>query len=266
MNKKMCLIGKNLSHSLSPKLYNDYFKNNNIDIEYSLCDIDNINDFMINKKDIYISFNVTHPYKTQIIKYLDNRKNFINESPNLIINKNNKLIGFNTDGIGFYDSLIENEINPNNKNITIIGFGGAGKSIYEYLSKNTNAKINVLTHKDTNILFNEINETNIINNSNQHFDILLSILCKTDILINASAAGFNNNEETPIPLSIAKKIYEKNNNLIYIDIIYKNKTKLLSFFENLNVKTLNGLPMLKAQFNNNIKILKNNNLFYKQTL
>lgn len=255
MNKKMCLIGKNISHSLSPKLYNDYFKNNNIDIKYSLCDINNLEDFIINKSKDYISFNVTYPYKTLIIKYLNNKENFINESPNLIININNKLVGFNTDGIGFYDSLIENGINPNNKNITIIGYGGAGKSINEYLSKNTNAKINILTHNDTNILFNE-NDENYC-----ELTILLNLLYKTDILINASSAGFNNSQETPITLDIAKKIYESNKNLIYIDIIYKNKTKLLTFFENHNIKTLDGLPMLKGQFNNNIKILKENKLF-----
>lgn len=255
MNKKMCLIGKNISHSLSPKLYNEYFKNNNIDIKYSLCDIDNLEDFIINESKNYMSFNVTYPYKTQIIKYLNNKEDFINESPNLIINKNNKLIGYNTDGIGFYEGLIQNGINPNNKNITIIGFGGAGKSINEYLTKNTNSKINILTHNDTNTLFNENDKNNCKINS------LLNLLYKTDILINASPAGFNNIEEMPIPLDIAKKIFEKNNNLIYIDIIYKNKTKLLSFFENLHLKTLDGFPMLKEQFNNNIKILKENKLF-----
>lgn len=251
----MCLIGKNISHSLSPKLYNEYFKNNNIDIKYSLCDIDNLEDFIINDSKNYISFNATYPYKAQIIKYLKNKENFINESPNLIINKNNKLFGYNTDGVGFYDALIENKINPNNKNITIIGFGGAGKSINEYLSKNTNSKINILTHNDTNILFNESNKNNCKINS------LLTLLYKTNILINASSAGFNDIEETPIPLYIAKKIYENNNDLIYIDIIYKNKTNLLAFFEKLNIKTFDGFPMLKGQFNNNIKILKENRFF-----
>ena len=75
------------------------------------------------------------PYKIKIKKYIDsfNETAKLSGSVNLIIKKEGKIYGFNTDIFGFLKSL-SNKIRY--KNIVIIGLGGSGGAIFNYINKN----------------------------------------------------------------------------------------------------------------------------------
>ena len=120
------LIGEKLGHSFSKDIHNligDY--------DYQLKEIprDALNQFM-EKKD-FKAINVTIPYKQDVIPHLD----FIDDAAkaigavNTIVNDNGKLIGHITDGIGYMQSLKDNDIDVIGKKMTITGAGGAETAI-----------------------------------------------------------------------------------------------------------------------------------------
>ena len=71
---KYALLGHPLTHSCSPIIHNELFRQNNINATYELLDIleDEIPEYLNKiKEGIYKGFNVTIPYKEKVIPYLD---------------------------------------------------------------------------------------------------------------------------------------------------------------------------------------------------
>ena len=139
--KKYLVIGNPINHSLSPRLHNYWFKENNIDAAYEKKqikenDIEGIISEMRNGK--IDGINVTVPFKKSVIPFLDELDNLAKktQSVNTIYKDKNKIIGTNTDILGFELSLsstkflslkIKNEVKG--KKILILGAGGVTSSI-----------------------------------------------------------------------------------------------------------------------------------------
>ena len=104
--KKLCVIGNPIEHSLSPKLHNHWIKRHKLDFIYEKhllekSDLENfINDIRSNK---VFGCNVTVPYKQDVIQYCDELTNTAKntKSVNTIFFKDNKIMGDNTDVLGF---------------------------------------------------------------------------------------------------------------------------------------------------------------------
>ncbi|MBM6862025.1 shikimate dehydrogenase, partial [Clostridium saudiense] len=83
-------------------------------------------------------FNVTIPYKQDIMKYLD----FISDEAkrigavNSVVVKDNKLYGYNTDYFGFGATFERNNIKFKDKVVVILGTGGACKAAFTYILDN----------------------------------------------------------------------------------------------------------------------------------
>ena len=106
--KRFGLIGKNIDYSFSRQYFSKKFKKQNLTYcEYVNCDINDIKDFRKIKSKDFNGFNVTIPYKEKIIKFLD----IVDESAkeigavNTIKIKKGKLIGYNTDYMGFLKTI-----------------------------------------------------------------------------------------------------------------------------------------------------------------
>ena len=132
--KKYLVIGNPINHSLSPKLHNYWFKENNIDSIYEKkqikeSDIELIISEMRNGK--IDGINVTIPFKKSVIPFLDKLDNLANktQSVNTIYKDKNKIIGTNTDIIGFKFSLQQIKYKAKGKRILILGAGGVTSSI-----------------------------------------------------------------------------------------------------------------------------------------
>ena len=113
IEKKYCIIGKPLSHSLSPLLHNFWFKKHNIKANYSLMDIQ-VNEIgkVINKirEKKLQGINVTTPYKQAVIPFLDLIINDAKETSSvntIYLNSDNMIVGENTDVYGFEHSFIK---------------------------------------------------------------------------------------------------------------------------------------------------------------
>ena len=141
--KQYGIIGKPLSHSLSPTLHNFWFKKNNLKAKYSLIEVEKkqIRDIInkIRTKELH-GINITVPYKQEVIPYLDVVVNEAKETSSIntvYLNNENEIVGENTDVYGFEQSFINNLENENliEKKFMILGAGGVTPSLIYALKK-----------------------------------------------------------------------------------------------------------------------------------
>mgnify|MGYP000383298958 CR=1 FL=1 len=140
--KKYGLLGYPLTHSFSKRFFTEMFEEENIDATYENFEIDSIDKFpeVVQNNPEVVGFNVTIPYKEQVIQFLDE----LNDSAQQIgaVNtikvkrsgENVYLKGFNTDTHGFETSLRPLLKDYHNKAL-ILGTGGASKALKYVLEK-----------------------------------------------------------------------------------------------------------------------------------
>lgn len=120
-------IGEKLQHSFSKEIHARL-----ADYSYELCEIpkEKLSEFM-QKKD-FRAINVTIPYKTAVIPYLDEISKTVQKigAVNTIVNRDGRLYGYNTDFFGMRSLITENGISLNNKKVLILGTGGTSKTAH----------------------------------------------------------------------------------------------------------------------------------------
>ena len=234
--KNYGLIGKSLKHSFSETYFNKKFKKLNLkDYQYNNYEIKNVaavKELII--KNNLIGLNVTIPFKEEIIKILDKLDKLaeITNSVNTIKLEKNKLIGYNTDIIGFEKSIIP--IIDKRKNALILGNGGASKSI-QYVLKKLNINFTVISRKGDK-KYSNLRKEDIISH---------------EIIINTTPLGMY-----PKIDCCPNILYEfiNNEHLVY-DLIYNpTETVFLKKAKNNGSKIKNGLEMLKIQANESWEI------------
>ncbi len=132
MNKELFAVAGNpIIHSKSPIIFNSIFKKENYDGRYTRILCESSREIIELQKILNIKgLNITSPFKKSILPYLDKISPIAKKigSVNTILQKNNELIGFNTDVIGVQNSFRYYNIPVKKKQILIIGAGGAGKA------------------------------------------------------------------------------------------------------------------------------------------
>ena len=128
------LVGKHLSHSLSPLIHR-YFGCPN----YQLIETNDIAAFLQQKN--FEMMNVTIPYKETVLPFIDVIDPLAKEigAVNTIIQKNNQLYGYNTDYIGLLSAIDSLHLSLKNQHVVIVGNGGMAKcahtlSLHEHAS------------------------------------------------------------------------------------------------------------------------------------
>ena len=138
------LIGKNIEYSFSKSYFTEKFKFEKLKCEYLNFDINKIDDFHVifDKIKNLSGLNVTIPFKQSIISKLDNIHKDAKQigAVNTIKVTGNKLIGYNTDHLGFKESITP-FLKAEHKNALILGTGGAAKAV-EFAFKSMNIKSN----------------------------------------------------------------------------------------------------------------------------
>ena len=122
------IIGFPLIHSFSAKYFNEKFKREQIDAEYSLYPIqeESLKSKVESLLDTLDGMNVTMPYKQAIIPYLER----LDETAKAVgaVNVIHKRVGYNTDCLGFIDS-IRPLLRESDKKALVLGTGGASKAV-----------------------------------------------------------------------------------------------------------------------------------------
>ena len=236
--RKFGLIGYPLTHSFSKKYFTSKFEREGIfDCQYDLYEIPDITLLpkILNENPELEGINVTIPYKEKVIPYLDEMDPACQKigAVNCIQIKEGNLKGYNTDYIGFRQSL-EGFLGMNRPKALVLGTGGASKAVvqalrdmgisYFMVSRNTSENPDWITYQDL--------ETNP------------SILELHHLIINTTPVGtFPKTEEMPEinPKNITgmHKVY---------DLVYNpEKTFLMRSLEARGALVKNGLEMLQLQ-------------------
>jgi shikimate dehydrogenase len=132
------LIGYPLSHSFSQKYFTEKFQQLGItDARYELYPIETIDGLTAVLQDPSLcGLNVTIPYKQAVMPFLDVVDPVVQDigACNCIRIQNGKLTGYNTDVVGFEDSLT-GKLGPEHKRALILGTGGASRAVEYVLRK-----------------------------------------------------------------------------------------------------------------------------------
>ncbi len=216
------LIGKTLSHTLSPQIHKLFGRDYGVK---EIADENELSAFFAQRN--FKGINVTIPYKSAIIKYLDEidetAKNI--GAVNTVINKNGKLFGYNSDVLGLSGNLKYAHIDLYGKNVLILGSGGTSKTA-SYLAKIRGAK---------NI--NIVSRNGAINYKNAYD------FCETEVIVNTTPVGMYPDCYKSL-INIEK--FEKLES--YFDVIY-NPFNTLSVLKakSLGLNAANGFFMLVEQ-------------------
>lgn len=221
--EKFALIGKTLKHSYSKIIHAQL-----ADYQYDLVELtpEQLKDFVLSKE--YSGYNVTIPYKKDIIPFLDvvdERASRIG-AVNTVICKDNKLYGYNTDFDGMVYALNTAKIELKNKNVLILGSGGT--------SNTARVVCECLGAKDIKIL----SRSGDINYGNY-----AEMAKETQMVINTTPVGmYPDNYSCLVDLKVFGGLEG------VLDVVYNPAlTMLLKQAKDLGVKYSNGLPMLVAQ-------------------
>jgi len=245
------IIGFPITHSLSPYMHNGAFNKLKVKAAYLPFEVNKnkLKEAISALKDGGISgFNVTIPFKTECIKYLDNIDPLAKKigAVNTVVCKGKKLKGYNTDCSGFIKSLKQElKFNPKKKNIFIIGSGGAAKAIAFGLAKEGARHIYTydIMSKRAKDLTKGINKAFKAS--------LAEVVLRKDIpkaiadsllLVNCTPLGMKKQD----PLPIDPKLLHKR--LKVYDVVYKpQNTKLIITARKKGIKAIGGIGMLLYQ-------------------
>jgi shikimate dehydrogenase len=192
--------------------------------------------------------NVTMPHKAPILKFLDRTDlsaQIIN-SVNTILNRDNKLFGFNTDGVGALKALRENGVELKGRKVLLLGAGGAARAIAYTMAKEAD-ELAVLNRslkpaQELAKLLEKTANKKIISGSLSPKEIQQN-LQDSDVLINATSVGMKPKaEESPVASKLLRP------NLSVMDIVYNPiETKLAKDAKAAGAKVVSGVEMLIYQ-------------------
>lgn len=236
------LIGKTLSHSISPLIHEIIMKELKIEGSYELFEIYEGELFNgINKliKNGINGLNVTIPYKVAVIDYIDEISNEAKKigAVNTIKVKDGILKGYNTDYFGFKSTLNKFNIEIRNKDAIILGTGGAAASIFQCLKDIGASNITLVSRNPERIGdFWENRGSRVIS-----YEDLNGF--KGEIIVNCTPCGmYPDSKHSPVPY------YILNNYKAAVDLVYNpEKTVFLSYAEKAGIIHVNGLYMLLSQ-------------------
>ena len=231
------LLGKNISYSFSKTHFSKKFMDLQLtNHKYVNFDIENIEDFLeiVSKyKKSLKGCNVTIPYKESIFSYLDEIDRTASEigAVNTIkFSSDGKLVGYNTDVVGFEKSLIP-LLKTHHTKALILGTGGASKAVAYVLKKIDIDYFKVSRNPKDNLVLT-------------YADISNQLLNEYSLIINCSPLGTypNINQKPMIPYQ-----FLTSKHLLY-DLIYNPvETAFLIEGKKRGTQVKNGLEMLELQ-------------------
>ena len=246
------VVANPIKHSISPFIHNRAFEATNTNGVYLAWEVEgtdlaetaaNIRRYQM------FGINLSMPYKEQVIPYLDqlSEEARLIGAVNTVVNREGTLIGYNTDGKGFFKSLPSFKISG--KRMVLLGAGGAAKAILAQAILDGVSQVSVFVRsasieKTRPYLEKLQNETGFKVDLFALEDVseLQARITDSDLLVNATSVGMDG-VSLPIPASVL--LPEK---LLVADVIYQPfETPFLKWARNQGNHAVNGLGMLLYQ-------------------
>ncbi|MFL5742962.1 MAG: shikimate dehydrogenase family protein [Flavisolibacter sp.] len=239
--RRFGLIGKTLKHSFSQSYFTRKFSESKLlDCRYDNFELSSINELpgLLENTPNLRGFNVTIPYKLEVIPFLHHKMKMVEEigACNCVRINGSTLTGYNTDAIAFQSSL-KKRLRPHHHCALVLGSGGASKAV-QYALKELGIDFFVVSR---NKKFNQLG----------YEDIGEEMIRNHQIIINTTPLGMypNIQDDPPIPYRALTT-----DHLLY-DLVYNpEKTKFLQQGEQKGAEIINGLEMLHAQAEESWKI------------
>ncbi|MCA9392584.1 MAG: shikimate dehydrogenase [Candidatus Omnitrophica bacterium] len=248
------IIGNPVAHSLSPVMHNTAFEMLDVDAEYTLfpLEADEVKPFfdrLHEEGSPIFGVNVTVPYKEKVLDYIDilsplaQKLGAVNT---IVVSKDRKLTGYNTDAPGFLTHLGQLGFKTEGKRVAIIGAGGSCRAILGTLcmipERPEAIRIYNRTASRVEALMEDLGERidlSIVELVHDVDDLNIEL---ADLLVNTTSVGLK--EEDPLLVD------EENlhSSLLVYDLIYRPaRTQLIRAAEERGAQTANGLDMLFYQ-------------------
>jgi shikimate dehydrogenase len=240
--KLLGIIGYPIKHSLSPILHTTLAKNYGLNFVYLAFEVPPQKFKYIRECILTLNIrglNVTIPYKEKIMHYLDEIDEKAKEvgAVNTIVNRNNKLFGYNTDIYGFEKSL--EGVSLKGEDVLVLGCGGVSKAIVCGLKDFSIREIFVYDIDENKMSHMKKKFGKIVNciKSSQIKDVLE----KVKLVVNATPLGMKEGDLLPVEINWIKKEH------IVYDVIYNRETELVSYAKKLGCKVIDGKSMFVYQ-------------------
>ena len=246
------VVANPIKHSISPFIHNSAFEATNTNGVYLAWEVDatELAETVANIRRYQMyGINLSMPYKEQVIPYLDqlSEEACLIGAVNTVVNREGTLIGYNTDGKGFFKSLPSFKISG--KRMVLLGAGGAAKAILAQAILDGVSQISVFVRsssmeKTRTYLEKLQNATGFRVDLFALEDVqeLQDSITQADLLVNATSVGMDGASQ-PIPTSIL--LPEK---LLVADVIYQPfETPFLKWARIQGNQSINGLGMLLYQ-------------------
>ncbi|NIR48883.1 shikimate dehydrogenase [candidate division KSB1 bacterium] len=253
-NIRLALIGYPLGHSLSPMLHAYLLESFGLHGEYQTFEIKSTDlpqalDWF--KRQGFTGFNVTIPHKQTILNFLDeiHEDAGISGAANTVLIRNEKLLGFNTDGLAFTLVLKKHGVDLAHKTAVVLGAGGAACAVLHqlicagiqeiHLCNRTLSNAEELVKRIlTTAQFSNIQAAELNNPKNA------DAIKRAHILVNTTPLGmWPNTETTPF-------VFRDNSvrHLIVMDLVYNPvETTFLRMARDAGAKIVDGLDMFILQ-------------------
>lgn len=252
------LLGSPVAHSISPLMHNEAFRQLGLDYAY-LC-------FEVTEETLPAAvdglkacgirgFNLTMPNKNKIVELLDELSPAAKliGAVNTVVNDNGRLIGYNTDGIGYMQAARDAGYDLTGKTITVMGAGGAATAICAQAALDGVEKIHIFARSTsrfwnrTQKLADTINGTlscKAVLHENGDSAALRDAAAESTLLLNATSVGMAPNVDASIITDTS--IFRPD--LVVSDVIYNpQETLLLRQAREAGCRTFNGMYMLLYQ-------------------
>ena len=249
---RLCgLIGDPVEHSISPQMLNAAFESSNLDYVYVTMKVKKteLANAINGVRALGLhGLNVTIPHKVEVMKHIDSADKLALEigAVNTILNRNGRLFGFNTDGIGAAKAIEESGTSLEGKKVVLVGSGGAARAIAFSLSRRIDGltilnrrverarglALDLMKKRKSKASFGGLAE-----------QTLRRELSTAQILINATSVGmFPSISRSVVDSSLLRK------DLTVFDIVYNPlETRLLREASSVGARTVNGIGMLVHQ-------------------
>lgn len=253
------LLGKPIRHSKSPVTHSVSFEKTGINAVYIAFevvpeDLPPILDAM-RVMDGWDGSNVTMPCKQAVISYLDKLTpsaaligavNTVQKTPE------GKLVGHNTDGLGFMENLRKCDVPVEGAVYTLVGPGGAGSAILVQAALDGVKKINVFARENgpsynhTKDFMQDVMDKSgaeIVLYPFEDKEAMATAIGESDVLVNATNVGMGEGStESPVPRDLIKE------GMHVADVVYSPlETQLLKDAATKNCKVITGIGMMNEQ-------------------
>ena len=246
------VVANPIKHSISPFIHNSAFEATEINGVYLAWEVE-VGDLAETLANIrryqMFGINLSMPYKEEVIPYLDELSDEVRliGAVNTVVNQNGNLIGYNTDGKGFFKSLPSFTILG--KKMTLLGAGGAAKAVLAQAILDGASQVSVFVRSTSMEKTKAYLETlqsetgfRVDLYALEEHSVLQERIAASDLLVNATSVGMDG-KSSPVPENLLLP-----ENLLVADIIYQPfETPFLQWAKSQGNVAVNGLGMLLYQ-------------------